>query len=216
MGLSSYLSILIFFRNVAFIELLGSCGRKISKSICLPNDYSKYTLPDEKSPNKIGVSLDISELLEINEVDQSVKLALFFNLDWTENRLMVGSKTETSTTLSPVRESLLEALWVPNVFIYNLKAFRNLETISALKGLWLSTNKDVLTSQSVHISFYCPMNFEMFPFDKQHCEFKLGSYSYNDNKLLFTTKSFGFSQLESNQIPLPFEISKDSVKIFYL
>ena len=34
-------------------------------------------------------------------------------------------------------------------------------------------------------SFICPMSFDKFPLDEQRCMFKVGSYSYDNTKMVF-------------------------------
>ena len=35
------------------------------------------------------------------------------------------------------------------------------------------------------ITVYCPMRFDNFPMDKQHCPFQIGSYLYNSSYMIF-------------------------------
>ena len=60
-------------------------------------------------------------------------------------------------------------------------------------------------------SFICPMSFDKFPLDEQRCMFKVGSYSYDNTKMVFVTERTGYNAKESNSIALDYEISKRSV-----
>ena len=57
-------------------------------------------------------------------------------------------------------------LWLPNIYIYNMKSYSVLDVYSKLSGLWIDTNKMVLYSQAALISFVCPMNFKRFLLDE--------------------------------------------------
>merc|ERR1719282_1861211 len=107
----------------------------------------------------------------------------------------------------PMNLEFIKELWVPNIFIYNLKTYKVLNVLSKLAGLWIDTEKKVLYSQATHITFICPMRFDKFPLDTQTCKFRVGSYSYDSSKLLFITKNAGYSSGGTNSIALDYDIS---------
>ena len=76
-----------------FLPALGKRGFKCSagnsKSICLPNDYSKFELPYIDQVNNIGISIDIDEVLRINDATYSITFSTYFNVEWKERRLNV-------------------------------------------------------------------------------------------------------------------------------
>ena len=61
--------------------------------------------------------------------------------------------------LVPVNLELVKDLWLPNIFIYNLKTFKVIDVLSKLSGLWIDTDKNVLYSQATLIKIMCPMRF---------------------------------------------------------
>ncbi len=38
---------------------------------------------------------------------------------------------------------LIHDLWVPNIFIYNLKTFKVIDVLSKLAGLWINNKKEI-------------------------------------------------------------------------
>ena len=48
----------------------------------------------------------------------------------------------------PMSLEFVNALWVPNIFIYNLKTYKLLNVLSKLAGLWIDTEKKVLYRQA--------------------------------------------------------------------
>jgi len=106
----------------------------------------------------------------------------------------------------PMNLEFIKNLWVPNVFIYNLKTYKGIDVLSKLAGLWIDTDKNVLYSQATHITFICPMRFDKFPLDTQKCRFRVGSYSYDSSKLLFLTRTYGYSSKDTNSIALDYNI----------
>ena len=157
-------------------------------------------LPNTEKTNKIGISIDIDEVLRINDKDYTINFSTFFNVEWREKRLSMfpdfgaSLRPENSTehVMVPMPLELIKDLWVPNIFVYNLKTYKVIDVLSKLAGLWIDTNLNVLYSQATHITFICPMRFDKFPLDEQTCKFRVGSYSYDSSKLLFITKSAGW------------------------
>jgi len=157
-------------------------------------DYNKFDLPFPNHVNPIDIGIDITDVLRINDKEYSVEFSSYFNVMWTEPRLEIPSLFLTdmnSTSLSeqsmiPVNLELVNQLWLPNIFIYNLKTFKVVEVLSKHAGLWITKDKEIMYSQATHINFICPMRFDNFPLDTQTCKFQVGSYSYDMAKMTFT------------------------------
>lgn len=67
---------------------------------------------------------------------------------------------------------------------------------------------NVLFFQATHITFICPMRFDKFPLDTQQCKFQVGSYSYDDTKMTFTTQHAGYqAPKQVNSIALDYAIN---------
>jgi hypothetical protein len=108
-----------------------ACGSGIATNVCLPKNYSSMDIPIRDGPNKISIQIDISDVLKIDDRDFSITFALYFNVQWREPRLQLNrgffqhaSAEGDEETLVPVNLNLIHDLWVPNVFIYNLKTFK--------------------------------------------------------------------------------------------
>merc|ERR1719245_1315339 len=127
------------------------------------------------------------------------------------------SPNSTEEMLQPVDLNLINDLWVPNVFIYNLKTFKVIDVLSKLAGLWVNAKKEIMYSQASQITFICPMIFNYFPLDTQVCKFQVGSYSYNMEKMIFEVTHLGYSHT-SRSIVLDYDIQisplEDDNKVF--
>jgi len=197
-----------------------TCTEEFTKSICLHENYSKFELPFTEKTNPIGISIDIDDVLRINDATYSITFSTYFNVEWNERRLNVQpdfgaslrSPNSTGPWMVPMSLEFIKDLWVPNIFVYNLKTYKVIDVLSKLAGLWIDTDKNVLYSQATHITFICPMRFDKFPLDTQTCKFRVGSYSYDSSKLLFTTNSFGYSSKETNSIALDYDIQIVALK----
>ena len=88
-----------------------------------------------------------------------------------------------------VNLELIHDLWVPNIYIYNLKSFKVIDVLSKLAGLWINNKKEVYYSQATHITFICPMLFDSFPLDTQVCKFQVSSHFPISIRAYFWSKS---------------------------
>ena len=84
------------------------CNKGVPKSLCLPENYSKFELPFSEQPNQIGISIDIDEVLGISGKDYSITFATYFNVEWNERRLNV--KPEFGASLGADNSSSQESL----------------------------------------------------------------------------------------------------------
>ena len=200
------------------------CNSEKRAPACLPKEYSKFDLPMKES-NKISVTIDISEVLRINDKDYSITFACYFNVEWEERRIWLGpdfgreqagpgvNTTMNPDIIVPMNLEFVKDLWLPNIFIYNLKTYKVIDVLSKLAGLWVSGDKIVLYSQATHITFICPMRFDKFPLDTQTCKFQVGSYSYDDTIMRFVTKGAGYSASKmGNSIALDYAIKIEKLK----
>ena len=113
------------------------------------------------------------QVLRINDKDYSITFATYFNVEWTERRLTVDPdflalhNNTGGAHMVPMNLEFIKDLWLPNIFIYNIKSYKVIDVLSKLAGLWIDTERMVLYSQATHISFICPMSFDKFPLDEQ-------------------------------------------------
>ena len=101
----------------------------------------------------------------------------------------------------PVDGDLVDHIWKPNVFIYDLNSFEVVEVLGKLSGVWVDEMKNALYSQAVRMKLFCLMDFGRFPFDVQSCRIRVGSYSYNDKKMSFIQKDIGMNTKEASTLP---------------
>ncbi len=201
------------------------CNNNKQVAACLPKDYSKFDLPFKRGGNIIRVTIDISEVLRINDKDYSITFACYFNVEWQERRIYLGPEfgreqagpgvntTGNPDIIVPMNLEFVKDMWLPNIFIYNLKTYKVIDVLNKLAGLWIAADKTVLYSQATHITFICPMRFDKFPLDTQTCKFQVGSYSYDDSIMRFVTAAAGYSASKGgNSIALDYAINITPLK----
>ena len=80
--------------KVSLIKFFINLFSGISKHICLLDDYSKFELPITEGVNTIWISIEIDEVLRINDKDYSITFSTYFNVEWEETRLWVDPELE--------------------------------------------------------------------------------------------------------------------------
>lgn len=164
-------------------------------SICIPDNYSKFDLPNE-TQTTVSVGIDIKDIPKIDDKDFSVTLNAFFVVRWTDTRLVIdqerideilGPEAELADEPEwiPVDVSFIKEFWLPDAEILNLKEFKTLDVLSKLEGLWLNKNSEIMYAVATRITFICPMTFNSFPLDVQVCLFQVGSFNYDNTKMVF-------------------------------
>jgi hypothetical protein len=239
-GFTRYFILYICFSGIRIEHVDGAkggfkCSSVTAQTACLPSNYSKFELPNATGTNPISVEILIEEVLKINDKDYSITFSCYYNINWPDKRIfltpefgnevMKGMPPNTNKTMNPniivpMNLEMTKDLWLPNVMIYNLKTYKVMDVLSKLAGLWIRADYVVSYSEATHITFICPMHFDKFPLDTQRCKFLVGSYSYDDSQMTFTTQNAKYNNKESNSIALDYEIeiiplsAKDKLLVF--
>ena len=72
-------------------------------SICIPQNYSKFDLPNE-TQTTVSVGIDIKDIPKIDDKDFSVTLNAFFVVRWKDSRLVID-QDRIDEILGPENES---------------------------------------------------------------------------------------------------------------
>ncbi len=124
---------------------------KCVSGYCLPANYQKLELPVVDAATTVQVETDIMDVLQINDKEFSVTLTMYFAVRWHEPR-MITNNTVTEGEWTPIDMQFLNHLWVPNIYIYDLKAFNALSVLKKLAGVWIVGGKEIYYNE-VNYSF---------------------------------------------------------------
>jgi len=206
----------VFILTCYWGNVLGAFSCKEAKNdytapVCIKDGYDTFRMPFPDKPNKISVILGVDSVIGVDEKDFSFTFAGYLNLEWNEPRLEIRNNNQDNTGMMPVEAGIMKELWMPNLFIYNLKTLDVIEVLSTMSGVWINNNKDILYSAAAHMKIFCSMDFTWFPFDTQNCYFRAGSYSYDDKRMTFTiTAAMEKPNTPIELNPLPYAIDLES------
>ena len=95
---------------------------------CIPDNYDKLQRPNHDIV-KVNLEIDIIELVEFNDKEFTSTIMMYLRTSWKEPRLI----TNTSTN-HPIDLSILNDLWKPDIYIYNLKRIRTHDFFADMAG----------------------------------------------------------------------------------
>lgn len=177
---------------------------------CLPKSYQKLESPTPDDSVHVDINVEILDILSVNDKEFSITMSMYFSVMWQESRI------ETNNTIEPgfwypVSLEFLQDLWIPNVFIYNLKSFENLKVLKRLAGVWIIDGKDVFYNQFAQVTFLCPMRFNTYPLDEHTCKFRVGSTNMDINYMRFGETTVAYNDEARNTI-LDYMVKADKLK----
>ena len=214
---AGYFSILLTL-NYNQLNMLYFTGMlKCVLGWCLPKDYQKLESPTPDSPVHVDINVEILDILSVNDKEFSISMSMYFSVMWQESRIWTNNSIEPGMWY-PVSLEFLNDLWIPNVFIYNLKSFSSLQVLKRLAGdwpflqfyiedklncilgVWIIDGKDVFYNQFAQVTFLCPMRFERYPLDEHICKFRVGSTNMDINYMRFGETTVTYDESSRNTI----------------
>ena len=164
--------------------------------IILKDGYNKKIPPTRKTKNesvipaKVGISITLMKVVEIEEVDHSIHLQFQISLEWKENRVTYQN-LKAKTSLNTLTESDIYKLWLPLVVYDNTdqkestrlgESWEWKTLISVVKeGVFTRAGLDQVDeaeifegaanrmrmTQTYTLEFQCNYKLQRYPFDSQ-------------------------------------------------
>ena len=128
------------------------------------------------------------KLLTINSIDPddfsfSVNVAFFFA--WVDNRVGVDPSVDTDN----LDLKLLEHLWTPDFYVYDLQSSRKLTVLNEDTGglrIQKSGNDTmILYTVEAEVTFKCHIDYSKFPFHSATCKLRMTSFNHKNTSMMF-------------------------------
>jgi len=174
-------------------------GRRCASSQCIEGDYDKMALPDTEKATEVHTSFELRDVIDIDDDKFTITFSMYFGVKWKEPRL-INHDNSSQPNWMAIDLDFVENLWLPNIFIYDLKEFKAIHVLHKLAALYVVKEGELFYQQSTHVTFLCAMRFESYPLDSHNCKFRLGSSSYNDQKMKFSTTLLDYDFASQNTI----------------
>ena len=163
----------------------------LHEKICLPKDHNKLQLPEEL----VHISIDIrhGQVMSVNDEAETVSMKMTLMFHWKEPAFITDVNNENDgPPMATLDQSVIKQIWSPDLWIPEVVSFQELDLLNPMSALIADAkSKKIVYFTSVIINFYCHMQFDDFPFDKQECDLYMTSTNHPREEILFNS-SFDF------------------------
>jgi hypothetical protein len=158
----------------------------------------------------VSIETDIMDIMAVNDKAFSVTLTMYFAVKWDEPRIETNN-TVIEGEWTPIDLQFMNQLWVPNIFIYDLRSFTALNVLKKLAGVWIVEGKQIYYSQATVVTFSCPMRFDLYPLDSHVCKFRVGSTNLDMTRMKFSETELSYDPSTRNTI-LDYAVTINQIK----
>ena len=171
------------------------CKEKQPYVWCIPSNYKREVAPWEyrhltntSMPWNYHFDFYLSNVHEINERSQTLRISMYFELKWHEPRLRVNKSATAWRSEDYVSTSMLnsEIFWYPDIDVHGVQKSSRQLFMNDLYGILIYKRQKILYSSRSDVTLSCPMNFNRYPFDSQTCPFRVSGY-YDDDEIVDCT-----------------------------
>ncbi|KAJ8269484.1 hypothetical protein COCON_G00120910 [Conger conger] len=138
--------------------------------------YEKWVRPIQRANDTITVrfGLKISQLVDVDEKNQLMTTNVWLWQEWTDNNLRWNP--EDYGGIASIRVPS-ENIWLPDIVLYE-NADGRFEGSIMTKAI-VKFNGTVTWTPPASYKSACTMDVTFFPFDRQNCSMKFGSWTYD-------------------------------------
>lgn len=178
------------FICLIFLSLQADCAmdervlneRRLLNDLFVKQGYNPLIRPVQNTNDslKVEFSLALSQIINVDEVNQVMKTNVWLQVYWTDFQLSWNSFQYGDIDSVRVKP---EKMWVPDLVLYN-NADGNYEVT-------YKSNCVVYSDGSVHwippaiYQSSCYIDVLYFPFDQQVCEMQFGSWTHRGKSLIY-------------------------------
>ncbi|XP_071040990.1 acetylcholine receptor subunit alpha-like 1 [Parasteatoda tepidariorum] len=142
----------------------------------LMSSYNRLIRPVSNNSDTLTVKmgLKLSQLIDVNLKNQIMTTNVWVNQEWSDHKLKWDPDEYGGVTHLYVPA---EQIWLPDIVLYN-NADGNYEVTIMTKAIIHNDGKVVWNPPAIYKSS-CQIDVQYFPFDKQDCFMKFGSWTYD-------------------------------------
>ena len=151
--------------------------------------FSNYS-SDDFYGNKVDLKLGLAirSLNNIDHVDGNLETNIWLRYYWNDKRLFWNeSDYEQSSLIVNTHPEMEKRIWIPDIYIYNTGE-KPLDQLSYTSAIVYSSG-DIIWSRPGIVKSTCLFNLKNFPYDKQTCYFKFGSWSHSGDMINLTAEN---------------------------
>ena len=117
---------------------LQSCTKisNVKNEICTDSEEVYQSNSPPETPTLIGITVNVREIVDINEVKQTLTLLVTFGFLWKDNRILATDSTMDNASFEITEH--IPNLWIPEVYFANsiqVQKFQGIKS-SSTQNLW--------------------------------------------------------------------------------
>ncbi|XP_010615376.1 neuronal acetylcholine receptor subunit beta-3 isoform X1 [Fukomys damarensis] len=138
--------------------------------------YQKWVRPvlNANDTVKVYFGLKISQLVDVDEKNQLMTTNVWLKQEWTDHKLRWNPDEYGGIRSIKVPS---ESLWLPDIVLFE-NADGRFE-VSLMTKVIVKSNGTVTWTPPASYKSSCTMDVTFFPFDRQNCSMKFGSWTYD-------------------------------------
>uniref|UniRef100_A0A1I8GF94 Neur_chan_LBD domain-containing protein n=1 Tax=Macrostomum lignano TaxID=282301 RepID=A0A1I8GF94_9PLAT len=190
--------------------LMQSVHESSSADLLFSKIYDAHLsmIPPPKVNGTFNVTFDmaIAQLLELDELKQTVSMLTWRRMSWYDTRLSWRSRVfDGNLSFNSISSIKIpnSQIWKPDLVVYN--DVRKTELDWSLYYASIQSDGLVRLNTPQLMKLSCPINVQLFPYDKQVCRMKIGSWTMDGfelNLLNASTHADLSSMAEDNEFCL--------------
>ena len=162
--------------------------------------YSRHEIPrnmSDKETPKVFFDLKLLKLTGVNFNEDSLDIGLWVGMEWEDMNLsMCNCRNEEQEY--QVDMDLEADIWVPDLAFYSWKKIERVSILTPNKQFLVQKRNGkilIYFSMDLRSTVMCPFKATHYPFDRNLCYVRVGSYSHSDQMLKFVRNSFSSSNI---------------------
>lgn len=153
-------------------------------------NYDPLSRPVRNASSTVVVDfgLSLNQILDLDEKNQVLTTAVWIYEEWIDENLKWNTEKFKSLNMIMVPSDLL---WVPDIFIFNTASENNAGYVNVTGSkIMIKPTGRVRWMVPLMIKSSCSVDVTYFPYDRQECTVRFGSWVYDGEQLnLFTQPS---------------------------
>ena len=97
------------------------CAKGGKQTICLPEDYQKYDLPETNEPTVVVVGVDIKDIPKVEDKDFSITINAYFMVKWRDTRLELHPLEDVTQHKNKIKVTITFRLLLKPFYIQKLQ-----------------------------------------------------------------------------------------------
>lgn len=152
-------------------------------------NYNRDNIPKQTTPLNLTLETVLSSVNNVDHLEGIISYNLWLRYYWNDYQLRwdqsVYNVSQITFNSDPEYET---SIWTPDIILYN---DANIDS-NNLKytRVMVESNGDVFWSRPGSINSICDFDLEKYPYDRQTCLLKFGSWTYSENDLILNQRKY--------------------------